>query len=311
MPAPVIQAFGAGLASAAFALAATLGTPGAIIFAYLTQLPLFAVGLGQSAGMLAIAGAMAAAMLILLESGLFAAIFLAINVLPAYWLTRLAMLNQEMPDGSVGWYPPGLLVSWLTGMAVAGLVLAYIGFSGAEGGLPGTVERFLQAGLTLMVGGSEAQIERAVGAIAPLFPSIVLVSWMVMIAVNGALAQALLVRFGYNRRPTPRVSDIELPRWALVPVAAALALAILTDGTAGHFGSNLSLVLCLPFFFVGLAVVHAYARRQPLRWVILVGIYAAVMIFGWPAMALVILGFVEQWAGIRRRLGEPPPADKE
>jgi hypothetical protein len=133
---------------------------------------------------------MAAAMLILLESGLFAAIFLAINVLPAYWLTRLAMLNRELPDGSVGWYPPGLLVSWLTGMAVGGLVVAYVGFSGAEGGLPGTVERFLQAGLTLMVGGSEAQIERAVGAIAPLFPSIVLVSWMVMIAVNGALAQA-------------------------------------------------------------------------------------------------------------------------
>lgn len=69
-----------------------------------------------------------------------------------------------------------------------------------------------------------------------------------MIAVNGALAQALLVRFGHNRRPTPRVSDIELPRWALAPVAAALGLAILTDGTAGHFGSNLSLVLCLPFF---------------------------------------------------------------
>jgi len=294
-----------------FALAATLGTPGAIIFAYLTQLPLFAVGLGHAAGMLAISGAVAAAILILLESGLFAAIFLVINVLPAYWLTRLALLERVRPDGDVDWYPPGLLVTWLTGMAVAGLVAAYVAFAGSEGGLPGTVERFLRAGLSMMVGGPEAQIERAVGAVAPLFPSIVLVSWMVMVVVNGALAQGALVRFGRNRRPTPRVSDIELPRWALAPVAAALALAVLGGGVASHFGSNLSLVLCLPFFFVGLAVVHAYARGRSLRWVILVGTYVAVMVFGWPAMALVILGFVEQWAGIRRRLGEPPSAEKE
>jgi hypothetical protein len=311
MQAPVLHAFVAGLASALFALAATLGTPGAIIFAYLTQLPLFAVGLGHAAGMLAISGAVAAAILILLESGLFAAIFLVINVLPAYWLTRLALLERVRPDGDVDWYPPGLLVTWLTGMAVAGLVAAYVAFAGSEGGLPGTVERFLRAGLSMMVGGPEAQIERAVGAVAPLFPSIVLVSWMVMVVVNGALAQGALVRFGRNRRPTPRVSDIELPRWALAPVAVALALAVLGGGVASHFGSNLSLVLCLPFFFVGLAVVHAYARGRSLRWVILVGTYVAVMVFGWPAMALVILGFVEQWAGIRRRLGEPPSAEKE
>ncbi|BBK42662.1 hypothetical protein STVA_26820 [Allostella vacuolata] len=311
MQSPVLHAFGAGLASALFALAATLGTPGAIIFAYLTQLPLFAIGLGHSAALLAISGAVAAAVLTVVENGLFAVVFIAVNVLPAYWLARLALLNRPLPDGTAQWYPPGLLVTWLTGMAVAGLLAAYIAFGGAEGGLPGAVERFLRAGLAMMVGGPEAQIDRAVGAVAPLFPSVVLVSWMVMVVVNGALAQGALVRFGHNRRPTPRVSDIELPRWALGPVAAGLALAILGDGVPAHFGSNLSLVLCLPFFFVGLAVVHAYARRRPLRWVILVGTYAAIMVFGWPAAALVVLGFVEQWAGIRRRLGEPPSAERE
>jgi hypothetical protein len=299
------------VASALFALAATLGTPGAIIFAYLTQLPLFAVGLGHGAASLAIAGAVGAAMLTLVENGLFALVFIGLNVLPAYWLTRLALLNRPLPDGTAQWYPPGLLVTWMTGVAVAGLVIAYIVFGGAEGGLPGTVERFIRAGLTMMVGGPEAQIETAVAAVAPLFPAVVLVSWMVMVVVNGSLAQGLLVRFGHNRRPTPRVSEIELPRWALFPVAVALALAILGEGVAAHFGSNVSLVLCLPFFFVGLAVIHAYARTRPLRWVILVGTYAAIMVFGWPAAALVILGFVEQWAGIRRRLGGPPSAERE
>ncbi|MCC7272228.1 MAG: DUF2232 domain-containing protein [Alphaproteobacteria bacterium] len=311
MPWPIALALGGGAASALFALAATLGTPGALIFAYLTQLPLFAVGLSQGATFAAIAGAVAAAVLILAESGLFAAIFIALNAAPAWLLTRLALQSRTAPDGTVEWYPPGLLVTWLTTLAVAGLATAYLFFGGAEGGLPGAVERFLRTGLTLMVGGSEAQIEGAVRAVAPLFPSIVLVSWMIMVVVNGALAQGVLVRFGHNRRPTPRIADIELPRWALVPVAAALALAILGEGSPAHFGANLSLVLCLPFLFVGLAVVHAIARRQPLRWAILVGTYAVVMIFGWPAAALIILGFVEQWAGLRRRFGGPPPADRE
>ena len=70
-------------------------------------------------------------------------------------------------------------------------------------------------------------------------------------------------------------------------------------------------MLCVPFFFVGLAVIHAYAKTKPLRWVILFGTYASVLVFGWPAAALVILGFVEQWTGMRRRLGGPPSAERE
>lgn len=111
MQSPVLHAFGAGLASALFALAATLGTPGAIIFAYLTQLPLFAIGLGHSAALLAISGAVAAAVLTVVENGLFAVVFIAVNVLPAYWLARPALLNRPLPDGTAQWYPPGLLVT--------------------------------------------------------------------------------------------------------------------------------------------------------------------------------------------------------
>lgn len=311
MPSPVLLAMGGGVASALFALAATLGTPGAIIFAYLTQLPLFAVGLSQGATFAAIAGAVAAGVLVLAENGLFAAIFIALNAVPAWLLTRLGLQSRTAADGTVEWYPPGLLVTWTTGMAVVMLTAAYVAFGSAEGGLPGVVERFLRTGIRMMVGGQDAQIEGAVRAIAPLFASIVLVSWMIMVVVNGTLAQGVLVRFGKNRRPTPRVADIELPRWALAVVAVGLAMAILGGGTIGHYGANLSLVLCLPFLFLGLAVVHAFARRQKLRWAILVGTYAAVMIFGWPAAALIILGFVEQWAGLRQRFGGPPPADGE
>lgn len=309
---PLVHVLLGGAASALFYLAATLGTPGALIFAYLTQLPLFAVGLSQGAMNAAVAGAIAAALLILAESGLFSVVFILLNAAPVWWLCRLALQEGTAPDGSRIWYPPGLLVVWLTGLAVMVMTAAYLYFGVADGGLPGAIERFLRFGLGQMVTAPEAQIDSVVRMVAPIFPGVLLMSWMLMTVVNGALAQGVLVRFSRNLRPTPRIADIDLPRWALIPMAIGLALAVVIGGPLGHYGTNLSLVLCLPFFFLGLAVVHAFARRRALRWPILVGIYALVIVFGWPAAVLVILGFVEQWAGIRQRLGgAPPPADRE
>lgn len=308
---PLVHVLLGGAASALFYLAATLGTPGALIFAYLTQLPLFAVGLSQGAANAAVSGAIAAALLIVAESGLFSVVFILLNAAPAWLLTRLALQERTLPDGSLQWYPPGMLVTWLTGLAVAGMTLAYLYFGVAEGGLPGAIDRFLRFGLGQMIAAPEDQIDAVVRMVAPIFPSVLLMSWMLMTVVNGALAQGALVRFGRNLRPTPRVADIDLPRWALVPMAIGLALAVVVGGALGHYGTNLSLVLCLPFFFLGLAVVHAFARQRALRWPILIGIYALVIVFGWPAAALVVLGFVEQWAGIRQRFSGAPPPDRE
>ena len=98
---------------------------------------------------------------------------------------------------------------------------------------------------------------------------------------------------------------------AKVPRESGVSSGPVWSGSASVTESRRSTVLCLPFFFLGLAVVHAFARRRALRWPILFGIYGLVIVFGWPAAALVVLGFVEQWAGIRQRLGGPPPADRE
>jgi len=308
MQTAVLYAVGGGVVSAMLTLTLLLGHPASVFLAYLTQFPLAFVGLGHGAAFLAIAGAVGTLLLILGEGGVFAVLFVLLNVAPLWWLIRLALQSYRMPDGSIAWYPPGLLVTWMTGFAVAGLTLAYLYFAGAEEGFPGAVERFLVLAFEPM---AEAMTgtspERVAASLAPVFPAIVLVSWMLMVAVNTSLAQGVLVRFARNLRPTPKVSEIELPRWAVAPLAVALLLAVVGDGWVGHYGNNLTLVLCLPFFFAGLAVVHAFARRQTLRWGILIGVYLMLFLFGWPAVALVVLGFVEQWAGLRRRLAAGGP----
>jgi hypothetical protein len=121
-----------------------------------------------------------------------------------------------------------------------------------------------------------------------------------MVMVNFMLAQALAVRAGWARRPTPEFDRLELPGW-LWPGIAVAALLVLAGGIIGDLGWSLLIVLVVPYLFLGLAVVHVMARRWSRPGLALGAIYGAMILFGWPILLVLLLGFVEDWAHLRRR----------
>jgi hypothetical protein len=65
---------------------------------------------------------------------------------------------------------------------------------------------------------------------------------------------------------------------------------------------NLVLILAAPYFFLGLAVVHSLARLAPSKVFVLTTFYVALgVFFAFAGAAVVGLGVIEQWAGVRRR----------
>src|SRR5712691_10308188 len=126
-------AIACGSAGACLYLAAMLGTPGGLILVYMTQLPLFIAGLWLGTGAVALAGSTAALVLLAASDLLAAAIFAAINAVPVGLLVRQALLARRGSDGTVVWYPPGLLTAWLTGLALAGIAAALLLLGGPEG----------------------------------------------------------------------------------------------------------------------------------------------------------------------------------
>ena len=132
------------------------------------------------------------------------------------------------------------------------------------------------------------------------------VAWIGLIAANGVLAQGALAGFGWARRPSPSLAVFAVPWWTLLPLAIAIAAATLgRDLPRGEeiafAGSNLVVILAMPFLFQGLGVLHALAARSSKRTWLLAGVYGAVLIFGWPIPLIVALGVIEQWVGLRRR----------
>ena len=304
-------AAGAGVLSALLYLSVVLGQPSAMLLAYLAQLPLFAVALGMG-GLAGVTATGSAAVVVSLVGGVIAGgLFLIVSGVPVMVVGRKALLNRQDADGKTEWYPLGLLVTWMVGMGAGAFVVAGALLSTSTEGLEASIRSFLGLGVDrLMASAAEADRQRILDAIVPWFPAAVVMSWLAMVAINAALAQGVLARFGRNLRPSPELADIELPGLLTIVLGIAGAAAVVGPDALGFIGRNLFLILLVPFFFLGLGVVHAVARKfSPQKPFILVAAYAAMLLLGWPVALVAGLGLFDQWLGLRRKLAAPSPAE--
>jgi hypothetical protein len=297
---------GAGVLSALLFLAVAVGSPGALILGYLAPLPLFAMGLGAGLISAATAGATATALVGAIAGLIPAVTFAALLVAPAVVLIRQALLSRIDAGGKLEWYPSGRLVVWLIGIGACLFVAAILFVSGGR-----SVEERLRgvfaSALSAYVGAAPAAQMQPLVDLLSGYPSIIVVSWLAMVAVNGVLAQGLLVRFKRNLRPSPAVGGIALPRAVGAITALAAALAVLANGWLEFIGRNLLVMLGLAFFFAGLGVVHGLIKPGGQRIVVLVGFYMFVLVFGWPILLVAVVGFVDHWVHFRRRFGGSTP----
>ena len=296
-----------GLLAGAFHMAALTGTLGGAIFAFLSEVPLFVVGL--SLGLLAalIAGGVSTIVIGLVGGPQAALLFVVTTAGPLVFLLRQALLNRSRPDGSTEWYPPGLLVTWLTGIAGAGIALAAFMLADFPDGYPGAVRAWLAGGLEqLTPAGIEPKaVERAVDQLSAVAPGVAAIFWILLMTINGSLAQGLLVGMGRNLRPSPPIATLEIPAWPYYVFGAAVVAAIVLDATPGYIARNLAIAFAVPFFFQGLAVAHALINRFKAWRFSLFVFYLVLIVAGWPAVFVTAMGLAEPFLRVRLRYGRP------
>ena len=314
-------AVGAGVFSAFAATAFINQAPGAMMLVYLADLPLFLAGFAfgpQSAAISGAAGFMISGML---GGGLSAGIFGLLQALPVWLVVRQMLLQRPAilaaPGGTgtarpdednVEWYPAGDMVCWLTMLVAAIMLVATVaGLSGDHGSLSALIsdnlDRILQA---MTPDWDPAQRTRMVDLMVPMFPGAIGISWLVMTIFNAIMAQNILVKMKKAIRPTPAFVDLQLPQWISWPLVAACALALLGAGETEYTGRNLAMILSLPLFFLGLAVVHTWARGvKSGSWMVLVAFYLVLILSGWATLLVAGIGLIELWSGLRHRMAKP------
>src|SRR5436190_8945056 len=172
-------AAGAGVVSALLYLSVVLGQPGAMLLAYMAQLPLFAVALGMG-GLASVTATGSATVVVALLGGVLAgALFLVVSGIPVMVVGRQAMLSRQDADGRTEWYPLGLMVSWMVGLAASAFIVAGIALTLGTEGIEPSIRSFLGQGLDrLMASTAEADRQRILDVIVPWFPAAVIMSWL-------------------------------------------------------------------------------------------------------------------------------------
>lgn len=310
----------AGAASAVLVMAAASGPLG-FLLGYLAPLPLFFAGLTHGVPAVAMAGAVGAG-ISALDGLLAGGVYLATFAAPVAVVVRQALLARPAAEASTGaeisddleWYPAGRLVVWLTGWALGLFALALLVTADVEGGLTGALEPLLTQFLAALppealgaqgerLGAEGLDMAAVARRLALMMPAVFGISWLVMMIVNGTLAQGLAGMIKQNRRPGPQYRALTLPRFLVISLAAASVAGAVLPGQAGFVALTVAAILVVPYFLQGLAVVHVLAARAAASGLILAAFYAALVVAGALVGGLVlILGLIEEWAGFRRRL---------
>ncbi len=306
----VLVGVAAGVAAALLFASLVSGSLFSFLLFYLAPLPLMIAGLGWSHVAALVAALVAVAGLAAAFGGFLFAAFLVGFGLPAWWLSYLALLARPASAGPEGlqWYPIERLVLWAALLGALGIILAIPMFgTDAEGfraGLRHALDRLLGVGTNaasdaprMLPGISDAEWYLDVLVIAtPLAAAVVLT---VTSLANLWLAGRIVKLSGRLKRPWPDLGATTLPRSAPALLAAA-AVGMLAGDLFGIAAGVLTASLLTAYALVGLAVLHATTRGINGRGFVLAGIYAAVAVFGWPALLLSLLGLADLVLDFRR-----------
>jgi hypothetical protein len=297
----VLVGLGAGAAAALLFASVASGSIAAVILFYLAPLPIAiaALGWGHLSGLIAAA---VATTVIAILSGIF---FIAVPVIAfgAWWLGYLALLARPAGNGGGGaleWYPVGRLVLWaaLLGTLVVAAAVPNFGTDqeSLQAALRKTYERILR---------DPALIDVLVVAVPPAAAVFSTVTNL----FNLWLAARIVRISGRLARPWPDLAALSLPPLSAGLLAAAIAGSFLPDLVGVLFGA-LAASLLMAFAVLGFAVLHAITRGMGSRAIVLAGVYGLTIVFGWPVLAMSLLGLAEIVLDIRGRVARKrgPPS---
>jgi hypothetical protein len=319
MIAIILIGLAAGCASALMFASIISGALISLLLFYLAPLPLMVAALGWGPIAATIGGIVAATGLGAIFGLPYCIAFVITVALPAWWLGHLALLGRPLPatapeGGSapaavqLEWYPIGRILLWIAGFAALTTIAAMLTLgTDAE-----TITNSLRRGLLRILGARDAasagDIERWVAALAVIAPAAATIVAMMTLTLNLWLAGKITATSGRLHRPWPDLKSAELPPMTLVALSVALAFCFI-GGLAAMFAQITTTALMMAYGLTGFAVLHTLTLALKSRVFWLCCTYAIVVAFGWPVLAMIVLGLADAVFGIRQRYlrGKPPP----
>lgn len=304
-------ALAAGCASALMFVSIVSGALISLLLFYLAPLPLMVAALGWGAVGAALGGLLGAAVLAAIVSFPYALAFIVTIVVPACWLGHLALLarptGEEDGAPTLEWYPVGRLVAWMAGFAAMTTMAALLTL-GTDGA---TITEGLRTGLQRALSTrNSTDADRLIDALVTVAPPAAATVAMLTLTLNLWLSAKVTATSGRLKRPWPDLRTVALPAMTLAVLSLALGLSFV-GGLVSLVGKTASAALFVAYGLGGAATLHTLTMAARHRGFLLSSTYALVLIFLWPAIALIALGIADAVFGLRQRYFQrrsmPPP----
>jgi hypothetical protein len=309
----ILIALAAGCASAAMFASITSGALISLVLLYLSPLPLMVAAIGWGPLSAVIGGGLAAIGLGA-AFGLGDLIAYAVAVaLPACWLGHLCLLGRSETDGhgapgALEWYPVGGILLWIAGFAALATAAALLALGGDAAAIAATLRGFLLRVLSMNDVPTSADTELWVEAMVGFAPSAAAIVAMLTLTLNLWLAAKVAATSGRLSRPWPDLKTAALPPMTLVVLCAVTAFCF-SGGLVAMLARIATSALVMAYALTGFAVLHTLTLALKSRAFWLGSAYAFVLVFGWPMLAMAVLGLADAVFGLRRRYlrSRPPP----
>jgi hypothetical protein len=309
----------AGAATALLFASVASGALFSVLLFYLAPLPILIAALGWSHWAALIAAIVASASLTAVFGPFFFVAFLVGIGLPAWWLGYLTLLARPVTNGGnpggLEWYPVGHLVVWAALLAAGIVIAAMLNFGTDEDSFRASLHNLLERMFRLQgregaAPPSGRESNRLIEFLVLALPPAAAVLTTITSTVNLWLAARIVRVSGRLRRPLPDLPTMRFPTYAPALTAAAVAGSFF-PGLVGIGAGVLAAAMLMAYAILGFAVLHAITPNIAGRPFLLGGIYAAVIVFGWPVLMMTLLGLADAALDFRGRVARkrgPPDA---
>ncbi|QOZ53633.1 YybS family protein [Bradyrhizobium arachidis] len=311
----------AGAASALMFASIVSGALISLVLFYLAPLPLMVAAIGWGP-LYASLGGIAAAIGLGAIFGLPYCLAFAVTVaLPAWWLGHLVLLGRHVENTTsatavaapaepdIEWYPVGRILLWIAGFAALTTIAALLTLGSDAETITGTLRRGLMRILRAADPQASGEADQFIDALIHIAPAAAAIVSMMTLTLNLWLSAKVTATSGRLRRPWPDLKTAQLPAMTLAVLCIALAFCF-TSGLLAIVAQIATAALMMAYALTGFAVLHTLTLALKSRAFWLSSTYAVVLVFGWPVIAMVILGLADAVFGVRERFlrnRQPPP----
>lgn len=286
MPTPLTTALAAGLSSGIlFVVLAMLGL--GVPFLLLPTFPLFMLGLRRGAEPLLYAASGATLIVLVLTGFAGALLYLGIAALPAVLLAPLLIARPFRPVGTVM-----LDATLYAALAALGMIVHFSGSGGIRAALTESINS------EFALGNADPQVAMALSSLgqdwAFFFIGASAWWWVLLLYAHAAMANWVLKNAGQAIRPSLALATFDLPAWLLAALAGMGLLSILGDGELAFAASVLLIIFLLPYFLLGISLVHQRLQNWPSRTLALFVLYFFIFSQLWPALIIAGIGLWRQ-----------------